>query len=82
MAKTKDTRAVIYARYSSHAQRDASIEQQIDACTAYAQAGKYRVVEIYADRYDDSFEPPKETRKNFRVYVNKDLYILEVPYRE
>ena len=32
--------------------------------------------------YDDSFEPPKETRKNFRVYVNKDLYILEVPYRE
>ena len=50
MAKTKDTRAVIYARYSSHAQRDASIEQQVEACTAYARAGDFRVVDIYADR--------------------------------
>ena len=50
MAKTKDTRAVIYARYSSHAQRDASIEQQVEACTAYARAGNFRVVDIYADR--------------------------------
>lgn len=50
MAKTKDTRAVIYARYSSHAQRDASIEQQVDACTAYARAEKFQIVEIYADR--------------------------------
>ena len=29
---------VIYARYSSHAQKDASIEQQIRECSAYAKA--------------------------------------------
>ena len=29
---------IIYARYSSHAQKDASIEQQIRECMAFAQA--------------------------------------------
>lgn len=29
--------AVIYARYSSHSQREVSIEQQIDECREYAQ---------------------------------------------
>ena len=41
---------IIYARYSSHAQKDASIEQQIRECTAFAEAQGIRVVEVYADR--------------------------------
>lgn len=41
---------MIYARYSSHAQRDVSIEQQFDACGRFAAAGNYAVVERYADR--------------------------------
>lgn len=42
--------AAIYARYSSHAQNDASIEQQVDECRAYAAAHGLRVVAVYADR--------------------------------
>lgn len=42
--------AVIYARYSSHNQRDVSIEQQIAACEKYAASGGYSVVGRYADR--------------------------------
>ena len=42
--------AVIYARYSSHAQKDASIEQQIAECTEYAQVANLQVIEVYADR--------------------------------
>ena len=42
--------AAIYARYSSHAQNDASIEQQVDECRAYASAHDLRVVAVYADR--------------------------------
>lgn len=42
--------AAIYARYSSHAQNDASIEQQVDECRAYASAHGQRVVAVYADR--------------------------------
>ena len=41
---------VIYARYSSHAQRDVSIEQQVADCEAYARLHNLRVVKVYADR--------------------------------
>lgn len=41
---------VIYARYSSHAQRDASIDQQVDVCKDFAKKQNYNVVKIYADR--------------------------------
>lgn len=41
---------VIYARYSSHNQREESIEQQIEECTAFARANNITIVEIYADK--------------------------------
>ena len=54
MAKKKDTKnggnAVIYARYSSHNQRDVSIEQQYAACEAFAAHEGYTIVEHYPDR--------------------------------
>lgn len=42
--------AVIYARYSSHAQRDVSIEQQIAECEAFARQNNLKVIKVYADR--------------------------------
>lgn len=42
---------VVYARYSSHAQRDVSIEQQVADCEAYARSNGLRVVKVYADRH-------------------------------
>lgn len=42
--------AVIYARYSSHSQRDVSIDQQIRACQKFADAQGIRIVNIYEDR--------------------------------
>ena len=42
--------AVIYARYSSHSQRDVSIDQQVKADTEYAERQNLRVISIYADR--------------------------------
>ena len=41
---------VIYARYSSHSQRDVSIEQQIRACKQFADRHDIRVVKVYEDR--------------------------------
>ena len=41
---------IIYVRYSSHAQRDVSIEQQIRACRAFAERQGIRIVEVYEDR--------------------------------
>lgn len=42
--------AVIYARYSSHNQKDASIEQQVEACLKYARDLGLTVIDSYADR--------------------------------
>lgn len=42
--------AVVYARYSSHNQKDVSIEQQYAACDKFATSNGYTVVERYADR--------------------------------
>lgn len=44
------TAAVIYTRYSSHNQRDVSIDQQIAECRKFADAQDIRIVNIYADR--------------------------------
>lgn len=41
---------VIYARYSSHAQNDASIEQQVAECMTYAREHGIEIVGTYADR--------------------------------
>lgn len=41
---------VIYTRYSSHAQRDVSIEQQTRACKQFAERQGIKVVKIYEDR--------------------------------
>ncbi len=48
--KPNNHTAAIYARYSSHNQRDCSVEQQLAACTERAQALGLTVVETYADR--------------------------------
>lgn len=49
--KYEDSRiGVIYARYSSHAQKDASIEQQFAECEAFAKQNGITVIEHYEDR--------------------------------
>ena len=43
-------KAVIYARYSSDNQRDASIDQQVKECRKYADQMGYEVLRVYDDR--------------------------------
>ena len=42
--------AVIYARYSSHNQRDVSIDQQVKAVREFAERQELKIIDIYADR--------------------------------
>ena len=46
----KSINAVIYARYSSHAQREESIEGQLRECLYYAEKNNMVVVGEYIDR--------------------------------
>ena len=43
-------KAVIYARYSSDNQRDASIDQQVKACRKFAETRGLEVIHVYEDR--------------------------------
>lgn len=45
-----EQKAVIYARYSSHSQRDVSIEQQVKACRLFAERHGIEVIGSYEDR--------------------------------
>ncbi len=42
-------RAVIYARYSSEKQKEASIEQQVNACMEYITRKGYSLIRVYSD---------------------------------
>lgn len=48
--RKENARSVIYARYSTHNQKDLSIEQQVEQAQKLAAERNFSVVEIYADR--------------------------------
>ena len=57
---------VIYARFSSHSQREESIEQQVAACEVYAAAHGWRVVRVYADK---AISGTIDTRQEFQRMI-------------
>lgn len=50
MYEQEDRLGAIYARYSSHSQKDESIEQQVSECMAFALQNKIKIVQVYADK--------------------------------
>lgn len=59
-------KAVIYARYSSNNQREASIEQQVIACQDYCHKNGMTVVNIYSD---SAMTGRTDARPNFQRMV-------------
>ena len=58
--------AVIYARYSSHSQRDVSIDQQVKADREFAGRSNLSVVGVYADR---ALTGTNDNRPEFRRMI-------------
>lgn len=54
---------VIYARYSSHNQKEESIEQQVEECMAFAAANNINIIEVYSDK---AISGKTDKRKNFQ----------------
>ncbi len=54
---------VIYARYSSHNQKEESIEQQVEECMTFAAANNIQIVEVYADK---AISGKTDKRTNFQ----------------
>ena len=70
MAKRKTentgTNAVVYARYSSHSQRDVSIEQQVQKCTEHLSPAQIDAA-IAAKKEDPNEEVSYMTRGGYIV---------------
>ena len=76
MKKTTQAYGVIYARYSSHNQKDVSIEQQVEACQKFAKNENIKILEIYADR---AMSGRSDQRPNFQRML-KDAESGEFQY--
>ena len=71
-------KAVIYARYSSHSQRDESIDAQLRECHEYAVKNDYIIIEEYCDR---ALTGKTDNRASFQKMIkdaknNKFNYVL------
>ena len=71
-------KAVIYARYSSHSQRDESIDAQLRECHEYAVRNDYVIIEEYCDR---ALTGKTDNRASFQRMIkdaknNKFNYVL------
>ena len=73
--------AVIYARYSSHAQRDASIEQQIEECTAFAKRNNLFVLETYADKAVSGKTDRRKAFQRMMKDAEKGFFQVVISYK-
>ena len=64
--QTPEKVAVIYARYSSHNQRDVSIEQQVQACRKYAEDNGLVILRVYDDH---AMTGTNDNRPEFRQMI-------------
>lgn len=72
---------VIYARYSSHNQKEESIEQQIAECTEFAEKNGIRIIEIYADK---AVSGRSDRRPNFQRMMRdaeKHYFQIVIAYK-
>lgn len=74
-------RGVIYARYSSHNQKEESIEQQIDECNTFAAANHITITQIYADK---AISGRTDDRRQFQRMISdagKGLFDVVIAYK-
>ncbi len=50
IADTAERIGVIYARYSSHNQKEESIEQQVEECMVFAALNHIKIIQVYSDK--------------------------------
>jgi DNA invertase Pin-like site-specific DNA recombinase len=73
--------AVIYARYSSHNQREVSIEQQVEECREYAQHNNYDIVAVYADKHTSGRSDRRPEFQRMMRDAEKHRFQLVISYK-
>jgi DNA invertase Pin-like site-specific DNA recombinase len=73
-------KAAIYARYSSHKQREESIEEQIEECKKYAEANDMIIVKIYHDSAVSGKTENREDWQNMMDDSGKGIFEVLLIY--
>lgn len=73
-------KVVIYARYSSNSQREASIEQQIEVCSRFAKANSYDVIKVYSDKALTGTNDDRPQLKKLLKECSKNLFEAVLVY--
>ncbi|MEM4433809.1 MAG: IS607 family transposase [Thermosphaera sp.] len=80
-SRTKEIRAVVYARVSSHDQRE-DLERQVRYLLEYCASKGYRVVEVLTDVASGLKTDRKGLRKLFELVTSKQVEVVVVTYRD
>ncbi|MEM2078904.1 MAG: IS607 family transposase [Thermosphaera sp.] len=80
-SRTKETRAVVYARVSSHDQRE-DLERQVRYLLEYCASKGYRVVEVLTDVASGLKTDRKGLRKLFELVTSRQVEVVVVTYRD
>lgn len=75
------TSAVIYARFSSHNQKDESIEQQVDECKEYAERNGLKVTKVYADAAISGRTEARTQFQRLKADAKKGKFAVIIAYK-
>ncbi|MBR3326672.1 MAG: recombinase family protein [Atopobiaceae bacterium] len=81
MARRTRDRAAIYARFSSHNQRDESIEIQLDNCRAYCEEHGLDVVQEYCDHAQTGRDTNRAGFQRMLLDADRHLFDYVVIYK-
>jgi len=81
--KPKETRAVIYARVSSHKQKkDGNLERQTERLRQYCSAKGYKVIDVVTDVASGLKEDRSGLQKLFKMVESKEVDVVVVEFRD
>jgi len=81
--KTKEIRAVIYARVSSHKQKkDGNLERQVERLRNYCSARGYKIVDVITDVASGLKEDRGGLIKLFDMVENKKIDVVVVEFKD
>ena len=72
---------VIYARYSSHSQKEESIEQQIEECTNFALLNNIKIANVYADKAISGRTDKRPQFQHLMRDAEKRLFSVVIAYK-
>ncbi|MEM1596187.1 MAG: IS607 family transposase [Desulfurococcaceae archaeon] len=80
-SRAKEIRAVVYARVSSHDQRE-DLERQVRYLLEYCASKGYRVVEVLTDVASGLKTDRKSLKKLFELVTSRQVEVVVVTYRD